>query len=296
MIHSEHTLVQLANGEWSLRCTEVSETYHPVIGPESEANTLYAQQIHIERMELNHTPFVVWDVGLGGAANALAVIRAASIYKGHLVLYSFDYNLEPLTLALANPDKLPYIQPFISIVQELLEKRHICFSQGYASIEWNIIYGDFPSWLRNSVDSDKPIPSPNAILYDAFSPKKNPDMYTLDLFTQLRNRLESNTPCLLASYSRATLLRSTLLLAGFYVGKGAATGEKEETTVAANTPDLVQSPLDHRWLERAHRSNSAEPLHSSEYTQQPLSEKSWNQLLQHPQFQNIPNATTSTLP
>jgi hypothetical protein len=126
--------------------------------------------------------------------------------------------------------------------------------------------------------------SPAAILYDAYSPKKNPDMYTLALFKELKSVLSDNAPCLLVSYSRATLLRSTLLLAGFYVGIGAATGEKEETTLASNTLSLIRTPLDHTWLARAQRSTSAEPIIQSVYHQRPLSEESRYQLSIHPQF------------
>jgi hypothetical protein len=86
------------------------------------------------------------------------------------------------------------------------------------------------------------------------------------------------------TYSRSTLLRVTLLLAGFFVGVGHATGEKEETTIAANTRELIQEPLGTEWLGRAQRSRSAEPILSPPYTQAPLSRESLGRLLAHPQF------------
>jgi hypothetical protein len=48
-----------------------------------------------------------------------------------------------------------------------------------------------------------------------------------------------------------------LLLAGFFVGVGHATGQKEETTIAANSPQLIAEPLDRKWLARARASHSA---------------------------------------
>jgi hypothetical protein len=80
------------------------------------------------------------------------------------------------------------------------------------------------------------------------------------------------------------MLRVTLLLAGFFVGVGHATGEKEETTIAANTADLIADSLDSRWLQRAHRSSSAEPMWEPVYRQARLSPATWDKLLQHPQF------------
>ena len=68
------------------------------------------------------------------------------------------------------------------------------------------------------------------------------------------------------------------------VGAGHATGEKEETTIAANTMDFISEPLDARWLERVRQSTSAEPLLEPAYRQAPLSAGSWEKLRRHPQF------------
>src|SRR4029453_8928830 len=115
-------------------------------------------------------------------------------------------------------------------------------------------------------------------MFDAYSPATNPEMWTLPLFAGLFRLLDPERPCAMPTYSRSTLLRTTLLLAGFFVGVGHSTGEKEETTVAANRPELLDEPLDRRWLQRARRSNSAEPLHDGTYRQAPLSEATWVKL------------------
>ena len=109
-------------------------------------------------------------------------------------------------------------------------------------------------------------------------------MWTVGLFSSIHRLLDPARPCALATYSRSTLLRVSLLVAGFYVGAGHATGEKDQTTIAANTLDLIDAPLDRRWLGRARRSTSAEPLDSAQYRQAPLTEATWDRLLAHPQF------------
>ena len=80
------------------------------------------------------------------------------------------------------------------------------------------------------------------------------------------------------------MLRVTLLLAGFFVGVGHATGEKEETTIAANTLDLLDEPLPRKWLLRVRKSRSAEPMREAVYRQAPLSAETWDKLVEHPQF------------
>ncbi len=101
------------------------------------------------------------------------------------------------------------------------------------------------------------IPPPHAILFDPHSPQKNPAMWTLPLFSELFRALDPQRSCALANYTRSTLARMAMLLGGFFVGVGHATGFKEETTVAANALDLLAEPLDRRWFERALRSHSA---------------------------------------
>ena len=109
-------------------------------------------------------------------------------------------------------------------------------------------------------------------------------MWTLPLFTNLFQLLDPQRPCALPTYSRSTILRVTLLLAGFFVGVGHATGEKEETTIAANDLSLITELLDARWLDRARRSHSAEPMVEPVYRIAPLSTESWERLQAHPQF------------
>jgi len=65
---------------------------------------------------------------------------------------------------------------------------------------------------------------------------------------------------------------------------GHATGFKEETTVAANSLDLIAEPLNQRWLERAKRSHSAEPLVETAYRCAPASADTLRELCAHPQF------------
>jgi queuine tRNA-ribosyltransferase len=219
---------------------------------------------------------------LGAAANPLTVLRATRDVPGLLCIESFDHTLEPLQFALEHVEALGYLQGFEQPLQTLLQDRQVCFPNGLQRVTWHVHVGDFPACLASS--ASELIPKPHAILYDAYSPASNPAMWTAPVFARLYRRLDPQRPCAMATYSRSTLLRTTLLLAGFHVGAGHATGEKEETTIAANTPALIAEPLDRRWLARARRSTSAEPLWTPEYRQARIAPATWDQLRNHPQF------------
>ncbi len=279
-----YELVQLKNGTWSVRSTAEGETFHPVVGPQAEAEALYVRGLRVaERMAAHQGgPWVIWDVGLGAAANILTVLRALPANGCPVRVLSFDHTLEPLRFALRHRAALGYVTGHEALVERLLTHRRVIRDNGPFPLDWEVHQADFPTLLNGPGSTSWP--SPHVILFDAFSPARNPAMWTLSVFRRLRELAPPSTPCAMATYSRATLLRVTLLLAGWHVGVGHATGEKEETTLAANRPELIQEPLGLEWLRRAQRSTSAEPLHTPEYRQQPLSAASWSSLQAHPQF------------
>jgi tRNA U34 5-methylaminomethyl-2-thiouridine-forming methyltransferase MnmC len=304
---SGYQLVRLNNGICSVRSLADDETFHPVIGPVAEAEALYVNQLKLRERLQNHSgEFVIWDVGLGAAANALTVLRATKNIACNIRLLSFDHTLKPLEFALKNADALGYFGGHENHLQEFLREHRVKFQDGNQSVNWEFHLGDFPTLIDSQLvgrassravkcklwtarEDARPteilLPVPHAILFDAYSPAKNPAMWTLPLFTNLFQLLDGKRPCALPTYSRSTILRVTLLLAGFFVGVGHATGEKEETTIAANDLSLISEPLARRWLDRARRSHRAEPMTEAIYKIAPLSDESWKRLQAHLQFQ-----------
>jgi tRNA U34 5-methylaminomethyl-2-thiouridine-forming methyltransferase MnmC len=280
---SGYKLVKLASGVHSVHSLAHQETFHPVIGPVAEAEALYVRQLGLaERLQHHTGEFVIWDVGLGAAANALTVLRQTTEICASIRLVSFDNTLEPLEFALEHRDSLGYLGGFEEQLKQLLREKQVSFANGKQSVNWNIHLADFPTLIASREANT--LPKPHAIMFDAFSPAKNPAMWTETLFANVFKLLDPKRPCALPTYSRSTMLRVTLLLAGFFVGVGHATGEKEETTIAANTLDLITEPLDSEWLQRAHRSGSAEPMWEPIYRQAKLSVETWEKLRRHPQF------------
>ena len=226
--------------------------------------------------------FVTWDVGLGAAANVLTVLRASQDIAGKLRIVSFDHTLAPLEFGLQHARELGYFDGFAEPLKALLRDHEVTFRHGALDVRWELHLGDFPQFIHSAAAAA--LPKPHAILFDAFSPATNPAMWTQPLFARIDVLLDPQRPCALPTYSRSTMLRVSLLLAGFYVGVGHATGEKEETTIAANSMTLIDEPLDAKWLQRAHRSTSAEPLWTPHYRQARMSETTWEKLRRHPQF------------
>ena len=278
---NDYALVPLANGTFSIRLIANGETFHPVIGPMAEAEALYIRQLKLRERAASEEKFIIWDIGLGAGGNVLTTLHQLKDVPAQLHIVSFDHTLGALRFALEHAVTLQFPVGLESVLEELLRTHRVEFRHDALQVTWEVHVGDFPAALN---DPSPAWPAPHAIFFDAFSPARNPAMWTLPLFENLFRRLDPQRPCALATYSRSTIPRVTLLLAGFFVGAGDPVAAKNETTIAANSLSLIERPLGARWLERARTSHSAEPLLANEYRIAPLAPETWERLRAHPQL------------
>jgi tRNA U34 5-methylaminomethyl-2-thiouridine-forming methyltransferase MnmC len=277
MKDGDFELVTLRNGSRAVRHTGHGEVMHPSVGPWLEAQRLYVEQGQLaERLQsADPEPLVLLDVGLGAATNAVAALTCARALgparRRALAVYSFEVDLAPLRLALADPEGFPFLVPFREAAGQLMgegrwEAEGLC---------WQLLSGDARAHLAAGA-----LPAAELVFFDPFSPASNPEMWTPGTLALVRARCRQSPEAraLLTTYSAATPTRVSLLLAGFYVGAGLSTGTKGETTVAAVHPSALQAPLGARWLERWERSSARAP-HG-----EPLTPGLETQLRTHPQW------------
>lgn len=253
MDHPVFEIVKTTTGVVSIRNKIVNEIMHNPVGPWLEANSLYINQSKLKDLlqDGNAPELVVFDVGLGAAANALAALYSARPRDGavstprKLRIVSFERDLELLKFAIAHADRFEHFQGYENILTEFLQNK--TWSEG--NISWELRHGDF----LKLIDAEPHFA--DIVFYDPYSPLVNVDMWTADVFKRLFKKCKSEG-CLLLTYSQATSIRAALLCGGFYIGAGAATGLKLETTQAATRVHQLSSPFDERWLGRWSRSHT----------------------------------------
>jgi queuine tRNA-ribosyltransferase len=246
-------LVTTRGGAAAVRDRVVGEVMHPVIGPEAEAEALYVGQSRLaERLATPGAPLVLLDVGLGAGSNALAALRAARAAPGagrRLEVVSFERDLGALALASAEEGaaRLGLAPDDVRAARALLAAgRH---EEERAS--WRLVPGDALLGLRRQAALAE------VAFWDPFSPRVNPELWTVEAFSALRAACGPRAVAF--TYSTATSVRSALLLAGFFVGVGDPSGPKEQTTAAACKLADLARPLDARWLTRLLRSSAPLP-------------------------------------
>jgi len=148
----------------SIRQISSGEIMHSHTPPMVEAQALYVDQSGLaERLRLptdadaaTAAPLVIWDLGLGAAANAMAAIRCyeAEAAKGPvrpLRVISFESDLDSLRLAMTHKNRFEYLR---HSGPDALLARGTWKSRQFAGLEWELHVGDF--WAKATEASARP--------------------------------------------------------------------------------------------------------------------------------------------
>ena len=270
----------------SIRQISSGEIMHSRTAPMDEARQLYVEQSHLaERLRTNsenEQPLVLWDVGLGAAANAMAAIECYEEVPAArpLRIVSFENDLDSLRLALRHQEEFPYLR--VDAVKGLLGHGH-WQSQNHAGLSWLLVPGDFRKVMSHAS-------APDVIFYDMFSTKTSAQLWTAATFRQVFHACAGQAAELF-TYTCSTANRAAFLAAGFYVARGRNAGEKLETTIAL-TPVALQHGLAERrellgrdWLAKWEKSAAKFPGDIAP-NERPAFEKI---IREHEQFRNLPD-------
>jgi len=241
-----HEVVRTRKGLVAMRSLDAGEVMHPGVGPLVEAEQLYVRQSRLgERLRTTEgRNLVLFDVGMGAGSNALAAraeSERAHASAARLELLSFERDLGALELALTQPSDFALEGESGEAARALLAHgRHET-----TRTRWSLRRGD----VREALASETCLA--DIVFWDPFSPRANPDLWTIAAFTALRRVAHAH--CTLFTYSASTAVRSALLLAGWAVGVGESIGEKAATTAAAVVATDLARPLNRSWLARLSR-------------------------------------------
>ncbi|MEK6578580.1 MAG: tRNA-guanine(34) transglycosylase, partial [Bdellovibrionota bacterium] len=158
-----HEVVPGTEGRASVRYRPSGEAMHSYIGPWQEANLLYIEQGRLsERLnQPDLEPLVIYDLGLGIGANAIAALECLknSAHTRSLHIVSFENDMSGLGLGLTRLDLFPFLKPYVSILNILADKGF--YSSPDKSFVWELRTGDLLSMPLEG-------PSPELIFFDFY--------------------------------------------------------------------------------------------------------------------------------
>ncbi len=226
---------------------EYKEAYHSTkAGAYLESLHKFVKPCRIEKISKNTGIINILDVGFGLGYNvAVALEQAVKVnqnVKINIISIEKDISVFDRIKKLNIPENLKDI--YKSINSGLFKKEKI---NGY---EFLIYYVENKNLkLKVLIDEARKIIKSlqgyhikfDAVFYDAFSPKVNTEMWTVDIFKLIKNLMKEEG--ILATYSASLAVRKGLVEAGFKIGVVEPIGRKSYSTVATlkgEIPPLIE--------------------------------------------------------
>lgn len=215
---------QTDDGSWSAIDAHYEETFHSKAGAYLEASALYLDASDLPKRWANKQETRVLDIGLGLGINALTAIQSwqASDHPGSFGLISLEKN--PTLLAGLLGSKPPWQQSWPNSWHKITgmltpiadNSAHYRGShqdlrltlehpQGSSMLEWTIYLGDGVDRLSRDCSPHEKF---DVFWQDAFSPAKNPELWTPEWFQLLRDRALDDA--VLVTYSVARVVKEGL--------------------------------------------------------------------------------------
>jgi tRNA U34 5-methylaminomethyl-2-thiouridine-forming methyltransferase MnmC len=227
-------VVRTKDGSFTLFSEKFKEPYHSITaGAFKEAVEKFCKPCKIEEKaakgELN-----LFDVCFGLGYNTVAFLETAfSSNPGVQVsITGFEFDLgiieKSLKLSWGNYEKWKKIIRK-ALKNKMCENNFLTINYFSPQIKLKIYIGEGREVVKRIHQKYKRFA--DAIFHDPFSPKVNPELWTLEFFQKLKSIIKEDG--ILATYSAASPVRKALWMAGFGVKEGVAVGRKSRSTVAS---------------------------------------------------------------
>jgi len=230
-----HQWIETQDGSYTLFSEEFQEACHSTTGAKDETQLHYIKGCKIQEKSNNLPQLTILEVGFGLGVGLLETLKVLENYKGYLRFISLEIDEKLLQWFKETHQD----HPLLKHLEWKEDNEHKILSCSWDKISINILCGDarktLPSYLEsNQIHWD-------AIYQDAFSPKKNPILWTKEWFELLKN--SSKTDAILSTYSASSSIRKSLIEAGWILSKGDKFGPKRTSTraklVGESDPDIL---------------------------------------------------------
>ncbi|MBT3983109.1 MAG: hypothetical protein HOE90_17280 [Bacteriovoracaceae bacterium] len=226
----QYEQIQTEDGSQSMINPYFSEGLHSIAGAKTETLFQYWEGCQMEAQFLSRSSISLLEVGFGMGTGLLATLEQRQKLQAHvgspLKLNYLSFELDDL---LVEHSLNNYFKNIFEKVELITTEQYSYYSLRAPNFEGTILLGNgrevLPSFLKQT--SHPPF---TAIYQDAFSPRRNPSLWTTQWFDTLREF--SSSDVILSTYSSSFSIRKSMLLSGFSVMSAKGYGRKKFSTRA----------------------------------------------------------------
>ncbi len=204
-------LIKTEDGTYTAFNEVLKEHYHSISGALEEAFEKHVKPLQIK----NGMKILDFCFGLG--YNSIAAVYEHKDLE--ITALENDLQILRLITEIEVPEKIRKIHETFS---SLADKRKITDEEGNSI---NLILGDAAKTIK-----DLPSAYYHRVFFDPFSPGKQPELWSLEIFQELYRVLKRNG--MLSTYSCAGWIRKNMKQAGFQVMDGPVVGRRSPGTLA----------------------------------------------------------------
>lgn len=213
--------IKTNDGSETLHNKEYDEYYHSKSGAVEESIKKYCLPCRIPELAKNSS-IKILDIGFGLGYNAIAAIDTA---------LSINKNTEIEIISLEKDLKLNELKD----LKNNLKHYYIIEKLEFDPITKSYYYEEKNIFLKikigDALGTIKKIKTKfDAVFHDAFSPSKNPELWTVEFFHDVNKLMKKDA--ILATYSYARKTRDNLKESGFEVYDGPIVGRRSPCTLA----------------------------------------------------------------
>lgn len=232
-------LVTTDDGSVTLFHAETGELYHNRAGAFTEALRSYTRPSNALRKLAETGEISLLDACFGLGYNTFVLLQAALDANIAGTINVSAIELDPTILRFVDP--VLQLPNFVTLNQCWKQSAPLAFgaySGGSTNLSFHIelVQADLRAHIQQVS------PGFDFIFHDPFSPRRVPELWTVEIFQQYRRILKEGGGAVL-TYAAAGAIRNALLAADFGIYKTAPVGRKQGGTLGSTKP-LVPLPPD----------------------------------------------------
>ncbi|WP_051654716.1 MnmC family methyltransferase [Persephonella sp. IF05-L8] len=247
--------IKTADGTETFINQEFNEAYHSTkAGAYTESLLKFVLPCRIDQLAKNQNQIDILDIGFGLGYNVAVAIEVATKNNPDIFLKIISVEKDKDIFSKIKQLELPSnLQNIYSQILSGQFKDDTYTAKG-KNFELTILFGEARQVIK-TIDHKF-----DAVFYDAFSPKVNTEMWTVELFKKVKDLMKEDA--ILATYSASLAVRKGLIEAEFKIGLIEPVGRKSFSTVATINGDIP--PLTEKEENRLKISPYAVPYHDNQ--------------------------------
>lgn len=249
---SDYRIETTGDGSKTIHNSHFDEQYHSRAGAWQEARLKYYKACRIEQKLENQSHLTIFELGFGLGYNLIPILdylQNNPTKHIHYISCEFDTKIFP-TLIQLKSDLYP--KKYQSFFELILQEKE--FNDEWLNVR--IVEDDVRQFIKSQASD-----SVDAIYHDPFSPYKNTECWTKNLFDQYFRIMKNQA--IFSTYSMSTPVRSGLYQAHFHVWEGIGDQSKQSGTIASKT-NLQLTELDQKSKDKLHDSPDRIPFMDEE--------------------------------